>query len=391
MYICELEGGIELLLRVYLNSYTYMNTRSMYNSSGNFVRAFPAPEYLTMPAVGIDISDYAIKHVAFSRKKGMVELQSYGKVDLPLDVIERGEIKDPGTIIKLLSRLQEENDYKFAHLALPEEHAYLFQMTLPHGSRAEVEQMLEFHLKENVPIGADEAVFDYGIINSTKENVELNVSVYPANIAAQYINVVEEAGIKPISVEIEGQATARALIGKKDTAPMLIIDIGRNDASLSISTGGVVTFTANLETGGDYFTRAIARALDVSFQEAENLKRKHGFRDTEEDKVVFEGLFPIIEKFGETIRKHLMYWQMHMNKKESGGEEISHVVLVGGNANVSGLAEYLESLLDIRVEVGDVWRNVFSYDEYIPKMHASTSLEYTTAIGLAIRSLIRSR
>jgi len=367
-----------------------MSTRSIYNSSGTFARAFPAPEYLTMPAVGIDISDYAIKYVAFSRRKGGVELQAYGKVDLPLDVIERGEIKDSETIVKLLSRIKEDNHVEFAHLALPEEHAYLFQMTLPQGSKEEVEQKLEFHLKENVPIGADEALYDYGIIQEKDENIELNVSVYPANIAMQYVNVVEEAGYTPISIEIEGQATARALIGVRDTAPLLIIDIGRNDASLSISTGGVVTFTANLEIGGDYFTRAIARSLDVSFQEAENLKRKHGLRDTEEDKLVFDGLFPVVEKFGESIRKHVMYWQMHMKKTTSEKEEISHVVLVGGNANITGLAEYLETTLDVSVEIGNVWKNVFSFEECVPAIPRGSSLEYTTAIGLALRSLIRS-
>lgn len=362
----------------------------MYNRSGKFARAFPAPEYLSMPAVGIDISDYAIKYISFKRKGGRVELDSYGKIDLPLDVIERGEIKDPETIVKLLSRIKKEYGFEFAHLALPEEHAYLFQMELSHGSRAEVEQMLEFHLKENVPIGADEAVFDYEVLRETKENYEFNVSVYPENIASQYTLALEEAGFKILSVEIEGQATARALIGEKDLAPMLIIDIGRNDASLSISTDGVVTFTANLETGGDYFTRAIARGLDVSFQEAEKLKRKHGFRDTPDDSVVFDQLLPVVAKFAEAIRKHLMYWQMHMNS--SGGEtgEVSHVVLVGGNANIAGLAEYLEVTLGVSVEVGNVWKNIFSYEEYIPNMHASSSLEYTTAIGLALRSLMRS-
>src|SRR3989339_1013427 len=107
-----------------------MSTRSIYNSSGTFARAFPAPEYLTMPAVGIDISDYAIKHVALGRRKGGIELQTYGKVDLPLDAIERGEIKDPETIVKLLARIKEDSHMEFAHLALPEEHAYLFQMTV---------------------------------------------------------------------------------------------------------------------------------------------------------------------------------------------------------------------------------------------------------------------
>ncbi len=367
-----------------------MSTSSMFSSSGILARAFPAPDYLTMPAVGIDISDYAIKYVTLLRKSGGIELGTYGKIDLPLEVIERGEIKDSETIVKLLGRVKEACGLSFAHLALPEEHAYLFQIDLKKGSRAELEQMLEFHLKENVPIGADEAVFDYGILKEEKDISTLTVSVYPEAIASQYVLALEEAGFTVLSAEIEGQATARTLIGEEDTAPLLIIDLGRNDASLSISTGGVVTFTANLETGGDYFTRAIARGLDVSFQEAENLKRKHGLKDTPQDKMVFEVLQPVIAKFGDAIRKHVMFWQMHMSAEGGESEDVSRIVLVGGNANIGGLAEYLEAMLGVHVEVGDVWKRVFSYDEYIPDIHAGTSLEYTTAIGLALRSLMRS-
>lgn len=367
-----------------------MNTGPIYNTIGFFGRAFPAPEFIAMPAVGIDISDYAIKYIALQRNKGAVELQAYGKVDLPLEVIERGEINDMKTMVKLLSRIREEHDFEFAHVVLPEEHAYLFQLEVAKGDQVEIEQKLEIHLKENVPIGADEALYDFNIIQETEETYTLNVSVYPTSIAVQYVEVLEEAGFKLLSVEIEGQATARTLLGDTSTTPTLIVDIGRNSASIAIARGGEVTFTANLETGGDYFTRAIARGLDVSFQEAEKLKREHGFRDTPADKIVFDHLQPMVLKFSESIRKHLMYWQMHMNSNGSEKEDVGRVILVGGNANVAGLAEYLEATLEVTVEVGDVWKHVFSYDTYIPDMHAQKSLEFTTATGAAIRSLLRN-
>lgn len=353
-------------------------------------RAFPAPEYLSMPAVGIDISDYAIKYIALGRSRGNPQLKAHGKIDLPLETIERGEIKDQETVIKLLSRIKDEYGFEFVHLALPEEHAYLFQIDLPRGSQGEIEQMLEFHLKENVPIGAEEAVFDYNIIKETDTEYSLNVSVYPANIAAQYVDVIEAAGYKLLSMEIEGQATARTLVDGDKGAPVLIIDIGRNSASLAIVREGEVVFTATLDTGGDFFTRAIARELNVSFQEAEKLKRKHGFRDTVGDKAIFDGLLPVVSKFAEAIRKHLMYWHMHMSSEGNEKEEVGKVILVGGNANVVGLAEYLEATLEVAVEVGDVWKHIFSYDEYVPDMHASNSLEFTTAVGAALRNLIRN-
>ena len=363
---------------------------SMYNQPGILARAFPAPTYLTMPAVGMDMSNYAIKYVSLKRDKGVVALDSYGTVDLPLEVIERGEIKDPETVVKLLSRIREENHFEFMHLALPEEHAYLFQINVPKGSRAEVEQMLEFHLKENVPIAADEALFDFSIFKENKKSYDLNVSVYPTEIASGYIQVLEEARFKVLSIEIEGQATARTLTDPKNDAPVLIIDIGRDSASVSIPRKGDVTFTANIDTGGDHFTRSVARELNISFQEAERLKRKHGFCDIPEGKMVYDGLYPEISKFAEAIRKHLMYWQMHINSGGEEAEEVTKVVIVGGNANIIGLAEFLEATLEVPVEVGDVWKNIFSYETYIPDIHASVSLSYATAVGAALRSIHRS-
>jgi cell division ATPase FtsA len=255
-----------------------------------------------------------------------------------------------------------------------------------------MEQMLEFRLKENVPLGADEAVFDYNTIRTTESTAVLNVSVYPLALYERYAEAFHAADLSLLSAEIEGQATARALLDPEHPLPTLILDVGRNEASLSISTRGVVTFTATLESGGDLFTRAIARGLNLSFQEAERLKRKYGFRDTPDNRDVFDKLTPILSEFKEAIRKHLMYWHMHTNIGGDAVEEVATVVLVGGNANVAGLAEYLSTELDLPVEVGNVWGKTFeNYDHYLPEIPAQSSLEYATAIGLARRSLLRGR
>jgi type IV pilus assembly protein PilM len=367
-----------------------MTTNNPWRSSNVIARAFPAPTYLTMPAAGIDISDYSIKHVFLARANDQVKIVSHGKIDLPLGTVERGEIKDMDTLVKLLTRLRKEWGYEYAHLALPEEHAYLFHTSLPKGTKEEMKQILEFHLKENVPVGADEAVFDYSMIHELPEAYEVNVSVYPSSIALGYEQVFDGAGFTLLSLEIEGQATARALLPPDHAEPTLIIDIGRNEASLSISTKGVVTFTGNIETGGDHFTRAIARGMDLSFQEAEKLKCLYGFRDTKESSVVFHALLPVVTEMKESINRHLMYWHMHKSAEGRSENEVTRVILVGGNASMVGVAEYLEAELEVPVEVGNVWRNVLSFEEQVPAISQEVSLEYATAVGLAIRSLART-
>jgi type IV pilus assembly protein PilM len=361
---------------------------SQYSTPSLVLRAFPPPDYLTMPAVGLDISDYAIKHLFIKRRGAHFHLESVGKLDLPIGVIELGEIKDPETLLKLLRRVREEYGYTNAHLSLPEAHAYLFQLELPYDVETNVDQLVEFSLKENVPINVEDATFDYSVLEEREHSRLVNVSVYPSAIAQSYADIVEEAGFHVLSAEIEGQATARALLSPHDTEPTIIVDIGRSQAGFSISVGGEVTFTANLEVGGDQFTRAIARGLDVSFQEADKLKRDHGFRDLSESAKVYNLLRPIVEDLRDAIHRHFLYWQMHAGVGKA--EDVTRVILVGGNANMPGLPEYLSATLEVGVQVGNVWTNVFSFKEYLPEMHRTESLEYATAAGLAMRSLLRT-
>lgn len=367
-----------------------MTSRTFEQKAHGVLRAFPPPRYLTMPAVGIDISDYSLKYVFLEHKHGHITLTDFGKLDLPVGTIESGEIKDPSALVKILSKLRRDHDYEFAHLALPEEHAYLFQTELPHGTQDELQQMLEFHLKENVPIGAEEAVFDFSVYKETTQQLSVNVSVYPAPIVERYLSIFEEAKLVPLSLEVVGQATARALLPPDEAGTVIIVDIGRSEASLSISSGGSVTFTASLETGGDHFTRAITRHLDISFQEAEHLKREEGFRDTKQNRLVYEALLPAVHNLQSAINKHFLFWQMHTDSGTPGTSQIDKVILAGGNANVRGIAEYLEASLEVPIEIGDVWHNVFSYDDFIPPVRAPQSLEYATAVGLALRSISRS-
>lgn len=365
-----------------------MHTSTLHGGTGFFARTFPPPRYLTMPAAGIDISDFSIKYILLRHEHGRVVLAAHGKIELPIGTIEHGEIKDLTTLTKLLTKLRRDTNIEFVHVALPEEHAYLFQTELPRSDGEEVQQLLEFHLKENVPVASEEATFDYTVVKETPSSIVANVSVYPMPIAAPYLEALSVAGLKPLSVEIEGQATARALVQPGDPTTNIIIDVGRSEASLSISVAGTVGFTASLETGGDHFTRSISRHLNLSFQEAEKLKRDHGFTDTPQNSAVYEALLPVVSQLKDTISKHYLYWQLHADS-ELGSTEVSRVILVGGNANLHGMAEYLEVGLEVSIEIGNVWQNVFSFEDVIPPLNADQSLEFATAIGLALRSVMR--
>ena len=61
-------------------------------------------------------------------------------------------------------------------------------------------------------------------------------------------------------------------------------------------------------------------------------------------------------------------------------------MLCGGGANTQGMLPYLSKRLKQHMEFGDPWVNVHLGDT-LPPIERKRSVQYSTAIGLALRAL----
>ncbi len=344
-----------------------------------------------MPAVGVDISNESVKYVSLKRSASGMAPDRIGKLPLPQDVIEHGLIKNVDELVGVLKKIQRETRLSFAHVSLPEEHAYLFELSLPHDDNLAVEQALEFHLKENVPLSPDEVIIDYLTLSSSDEHhLNVSVSVYPIRIVQQYLEVFLAADLEPLSFEIEAHAIARSLVSRTQVhETVMLVDIGASDAGISVVSEGVLEYTATLDTAGNRLTQAVEKALNVSTKEAEERMTTDGLVNIPENKKVFDAMFPTIEALRDEINKHIAYWNAHRSADIPSPRSIDRVILCGGNAIIKGLAQYLAAMLTLPVASGNVWSNLLSLDETIPEVPYRESLKYATAVGLALRSLER--
>jgi type IV pilus assembly protein PilM len=346
-----------------------------------------------MAGIGIDISEESIKYIELTEGKGGVTISHFGKIAIPAGIIAESTIKESDKLISILKKFRRELGFEFAHISLPEEHAYVFQTDVPEDSTPEqIQTIIEFQMKENVPISPAEAVFDYEmpkVLPAPQGMKKISVAVYPSRVVADYLNVLQGAGIKPLSLEIEGEASARSLTPKGGTETVIIVDIGKTKAGISIVGGGTVLFTATLDIGGDDLTEAIQKDSGISFEEAETLKRERGFLKGKQS--VSGALLSAMSVLRDEILRHSEYWREHPmhtdGDKSKKGASIDYITLCGGNANILGIAEYMSASLKMPVGRGNVWTNISFASDYVPQISEKESLEFATAIGLALRSL----
>jgi Tfp pilus assembly PilM family ATPase len=118
-----------------------------------FYQFFPPPQFLQMPAVGVDISDATLRFVELVETRKGLELGRFGQQSIPKGVIESGEIKKIADFRAILSDLKTKHGLEYVAVCLPEERAYLFDVHIPAKMKyAEVSGAIELSLEEYIPL-----------------------------------------------------------------------------------------------------------------------------------------------------------------------------------------------------------------------------------------------
>lgn len=350
---------------------------------------FNAPKFLSMPAVGLDISADALRFIELEKgNDGVLRVTRYATRNFPLGIISGGHIRDRKKLQDVIASIAKEYRLTFAHIALPEEQAYLANIRIPRVSPAEIRDVIELRLEEHVPISGADAVFDYVVVGEgkgiKKDSIDVVVSVLTQAVVEEYLDIFSETGITPKAFEFESQAMARAIIPRGDNGTFLVIDIGKMITDIFVSANGVVQFSASLDIGGHNMTQAIEKAMAVSYEEAEALKIKHGLVGGEGAGPVNAALMSVMSDLRTRLMRHYSYWQTHHGEKVGGN--IERVYITGGVANLKGVTEYLSMGLDVKVVLANPWVNVCSFEDYIPPITNHESHGYSASIGLALRN-----
>lgn len=344
--------------------------------------ALSVPQSLSLPAAGVDISGGSIKCMQFSQEHGHLIVGDYTQIPLQDGVFVDGDIEKEEVITEVLRTLRLKNRVRYAVASLSERKSYLYQ-TLASPEQKNLQEAVEFDLEAHVPLPPQETLYDYEVVRTTPQGTVLAVTAFARRVVESYERVFTAAGITLRGLEIESHALVRAALSEKDRSRVvMIVDMGKRSTRIAVADHGVVSYTATVDFGGDMLTQALQKRFSLDVQKAEEMKNARGFLLGDDNKDVVEAILSSISILRDELTRHVAFWNSSTGT-EIARDSVERVVIAGGNANMTGLAEYLSSTLFLPVVVADVWQNVFSLDHYVPSMPIHESLEFAPAIGLA--------
>lgn len=342
------------------------------------------PRFLEMPAIGIDISDSAIRFVELMKDGPRFVPHRCGEKKLAPGIVVSGSVIKEDELVKVLASIAKEEGYQYVKASLPETKAYVFNTNIPDVPEADILEAITFRIEDNAPISAAEAIIDYTIISKNeKGEIEVSVTAVQEDVVNSYIKIYEKSGLIPRSFELESRAIARALVSDTDARTNLIVHIGENRTVFSIVRMGVVRFTSTLHVGSSNLTDAIGRSLSIGQKAAEELKEKDSHSGEDDDKI-FESISNAVSSIKDEINKLSIYWFTHKAVGTPGIQKIDEVILSGKDSTISGVHEYISRNIKIPVRIADAWAACFSYSDFIPEISSENALDYVTAIGLSL-------
>jgi Tfp pilus assembly PilM family ATPase len=339
----------------------------------SFLDHFPPPRFLEMPAFGFDIADEAIR-IAHIRKKtgGRFHLETFGTIPLPDGLIVGGDIADVPALTTIVTDIKEKFGIEYVKASVPEQKSYLFKTELPFMSDQDIRNAIRFKIEENVPVALNDAVFDYHYIHpphrnpaAPNEKMQIGVAVADARIINQYLEVFQNAGITPLKFRTQSQGVAHAVIRPTDPETFIVITFKKKETVFSIVSQHVVQYSSTLAISGEIIARSIEGYAHPS---------------APRDEGVFMSLMSSAAMLKDEILKIEAFW------KKLGDPAYPHIrkILLCGAYALRGIDTYLASSTSMPVRIADVWTNILSVEDEVPPLPMSESLDYATALGLAL-------
>jgi type IV pilus assembly protein PilM len=349
--------------------------------------------------LGVDIGTASIKIVEIRIVDGKPVLSNYAWMSLEGNALAERDMDSeyvyatlPGYVKKMFKKAKFIG--RDAYVSLSAFGGLITLIDFPEMASADMEQAIRFEAHKYIPTSLEDVVISWDIVEKKEVSKKIELAPDKTKSASEtivkvllvaaskskivrYENLIKASGLNLKSVDIETFSITRSLLGN-DPGSFIIIDIGSKACNIILVEKGIIRINRNLDAGGLDITKAIAKEMQIDMERAESLKTSSKNFFAPDSAVT--NFFTLEVIVGEVERMIRAYF------KEEGKEKIDEIVLSGGMAHMTGLADYFSNKLKIKTVVGNPFARI-AYDSKLEKAIYEMRTSFAVAIGSALKGV----
>lgn len=343
----------------------------------------------TPPLIGVDISSTAVKLLQLSQSGGRYRVEHYAVEPLPPNaVVEKNivEVEAVGEAIKrALARSGAKT--KFAAAAVAGSAVITKVIPMPADlSEDDLEGQIQAEAGQYIPYPLEEVSLDFEVLGPVKDNPDM-MNVLLAASRTENVDVrvaaLDIGGLSAHTVDVEAFAMENAyrLVADQLSVPkdatVAIVDIGATMTTLIVLKNQRTIYTREQVFGGKQLTDEVMRRYGLSYEEAGLAKRQGGLPESYE----IEVLEPFKEAMVQQISRLLQFFF-------AGSEfsKVDQIVLAGGCASITGIADMVEEQLGVPALVANPVAGMALSGRVQAQTLQQDAPALMIACGLALRS-----
>jgi type IV pilus assembly protein PilM len=342
--------------------------------------------------VGLDIGSSAVKAVELKPAGKGYRVAAYGAEPVPADAIVDGAIIDAGAVADAIRAVFDHNKaFKSRDVcaSLSGNAVIVKKITLPVMTESELEESIYWEAEQYIPFDIQDVNLDYQILDAgtgpdSRGSMEVLLVAAKKEKIGDYTGVIAQAGRTPVIVDVDAFALQNAYdrnYGMSADQVIVLLNAGASAININIFQGEQAMFTRDISMGGNAYTEAVQKELDLPYELADQLKK-----GIPVDGATFEEAQPVLRAVTENVLLEVQK-TFDFFRATAASDRIDRIMLSGGASRVDGFRDMLHERFGIPVEDFDPFREVGWDARKLGHDGAEHAATAAVAVGLALRKV----
>ena len=345
----------------------------------------------------IDIGGDSIKAAEFSYVPGQsLTLERFAYTEYEFSSDEPPE----DVILKTLTDVIRTNGFtaRDVYVSLSGKNAFVRFVKIPAMTtdKDKIQEIISYEAQQAIPFSSDEVVWDSQLLQPMAESdgseIDAMIVIVKKQEVSRISELVEKLGKRIILIEVAGTScynSARANnVGANEC--QMILDIGGRCSTL-IFLDGSRFFVRTIPIAGDTITQQIAKEFNISYADAEEMKRKHGYVSLggayeESDSEVASAVSKIVRNVMTRLHGEINR-SINVYRATQKGRKPEKLFLAGGTSILPYAPRFFSEKLRLPVEYLNPFQVVGIGPAVDQQVLSEVAHLYAETIGLALRRI----
>lgn len=359
-----------------------------FSLSNIFSRIKTAESARPTHTIGIDVGSSSVKVVEVEEKDDALMLRTYGELQLgPYAGKSLGEVVslDNKQRIEAVTDVMREASVGSRHgaLAMPLSSSFMTVVPITGAGDEDLAERIPVEARKYVPLPLPEVTLDWTELQSNSKaetNVrEVMLAAIENKALEDYRELLKTIGMTGEPAEVEPFSLVRSLWKSSDKT-IVIIDIGARTSKLYIVRNEVLERLHRVAAGGAQISVRLSQLLNISQEDAENLKRTYE-KDSEHGQDVYKTMASVLDGPLSEFKRIVEQYQART------GEPIDRVVFSGGVSASPFFLSYAQDALGVPAEIGNPFGKL-AYPAFMEDTLGAIAPTFGVSVGAALRRFL---